>query len=117
MSNKNVTAEAIMKTITDKLNAKPEAAKNWGQSMNLVFSDVGYGYWIKFAMDGTVERVEKGNALALKKKGAVATVTTTTDTLQAILDGIIQAMSAMYSGAIKVDGPIDAVMKLSPAFI
>jgi putative sterol carrier protein len=68
-------------------------------------------------MDGTVEKVEKGFVKVLQKKGAKATINTTTDTVDAIYSGLIDGMAAMMSGAIKVDGPMDVVMKLSSAFM
>ena len=110
-------ADALIKTLEEKINAKPEGSKNWGGSIIINFNDAEEVYWIKIAMDGKVEKIEKGYLKVLQKKGAKATIITTTDTVSSVYEGIIDGMSAMMSGAIKVDGALDAVMKLSAAFL
>jgi putative sterol carrier protein len=110
-------ADKLIKTLTERVAAKPDGAKNWGGAILINFTNAEEVYYLKFGMDGKVEKVEKGYLKVLQKKGPQATINTTTDTVEAIYEGIIDGMGAMYSGAIKVDGPLDVVMKLAPAFM
>jgi hypothetical protein len=116
MSSQEERAAAVMKTLTDKLATMTGSLKNWGKSINLCFSETDYGYNIKFAMDGTVEKIEKVTTFLLKKKGAAATLNATTSTWESILDGTIKAEGALTGGLVKIDGAVDAVMKLAAAF-
>lgn len=111
--NKEKQAEELIQTITKRIDANAEKMKDWGQAFQIVFKDINVGYLIKVSMDGTVEKVEK----EIERKDAVATITTTTDTLQKILDGATSPMSAMMKGQIQVDGSIGTLMKLGAAFL
>ena len=105
-------AEELIKTVTKKINANAERIKGWGKAFQIVFRDISVGYWIRVSMDGTVEKVEK----AIKKKESVATITTTTNTLQGILDREISPISAMLSSQIQIEGTIETLMKLCAVF-
>ncbi len=110
-------ADELIKGLTERVAAKPEGSKNWGGAIIINFTNAEEVYYLKFGVDGKVEKVEKGYLKVLKKKGAQATIITTTDTVDAIYSGLIDGMGAMMSGAIKVDGPMEVVMKLQSAFM
>jgi putative sterol carrier protein len=110
-------ADELIKTLTDRVNAKPDGSKGWGGAIIINFTNAEEVYFLKFGMDGKVEKVDKGYLKVMQKKGPKATINTTTDTVDAIYSGMIDGMGAMMSGAIKVDGPLDVVMKLAPAFM
>jgi putative sterol carrier protein len=111
--SKETQAEELIKTIIGRINANAEKMKDWGKTFQIVFKDINVGYLIKVSANGTVEKVEK----ELKKKEAVATIITTTDTLQKILDGATSPVSAMMNGQVQIEGSIGTLMKLGAAFL
>ena len=110
--NKEWKAEEIIKTITKRINDHSEEIKGWDKAFQIMFKDLMIAYWIKISTNGTVEKVEKST----EKKEAAATINSTTDTLQSILDGKISPILAMISGQIQIEGSIETLMKLRPAF-
>jgi putative sterol carrier protein len=111
--NKEKQAEDLIKTIVEKINANSEKLKGWSGSFQIVFKDANGRYLIKVSSNGKVERVEK-NA---KSEESVATITTTTEILQSILDGQTSPILAMMKGQIQVEGSIGNLMKLGAAFM
>jgi putative sterol carrier protein len=112
--NKEMQAEELIKSITDKINANAGKMKEWDKAFRIVFKDANAGYLIKVSANGTVERVENETE---RKEEAVATITTTTETLQNILRGVTSPISAMMLGQIQVEGSISNLMKLGAAFM
>jgi putative sterol carrier protein len=110
-------ADKLIDIFKEKINAKPEGSKNWGGTILINFQDADDSYLLKFAMDGKIEKVEKGGFKILQKKGPKATVLTNTDTIESVFDGTIKGMSAMMGGAIKVEGALEAAMKLGAALL
>jgi putative sterol carrier protein len=111
-------ADSLIETLKAKVAAKPQGSANWGGYIIINFTDADDAYLLKFAMDGTVEKVETGLIKMLQKKNlAKATIITTTDTIESTFDGTVGGMAAMMSGAIKIDGSQADVMKLSAAFM
>lgn len=105
-----------MKTFERKVNAKPAGSKNWGQSIVINFTDAPEAYLVKFAMDGTVEKIEKGKLNDLKPK-AKATMSLTTEILDGSWTEKINATQAFMQGKIKIDGSMQALMKLQAALM
>lgn len=110
---KEKQAERLVKTIVEKINANSEKIKDWNQAFRIVFKDINVGYLIKVSMDGKVEKTEKD----IEKEDSVATITTETNTLQNILDGVISPISAIFNGQIQIEGSIDTLFKLGAAFL
>ena len=110
--SKERQAEELIKTMRKRIDANAEKMKDWGKSFRIVFKDINVGYWIKVSIDGSVEKVEK----EIERKESVATITTTTETLQNIFDGVTSPISAMLNGQVQVEGSIDTLMKLGAAF-
>jgi putative sterol carrier protein len=105
--------EDLIKELTKRINDNADLIAGWGKAFQIVFTDINVGYWIKVSMDGTVEKVEK----AIKKEEAVATISQATETLKGMFDGKISGMEAMSTGLVKVEGPMDALIKLAPAIM
>jgi putative sterol carrier protein len=106
-------ADGLVKTIINRIDANAEKTKDWGKAFRIVFSDINVGYWIKVSMNGTVEEVKKET----ENRESVATITTTTDTLQNIFDGVTPPMSAMLNGQVQIEGSINTLMKLGAVFV
>ena len=111
--SKERQAEELVKTIIKRIDANAEKMKDWGKAFRIVFRDINVGYWIKVSVNGTVEKVEK----ELEKKESVATITTTTDILQNIFDGVTSPTSAMLNGQVQIEGSINNLMKLGAVFV
>ncbi len=116
MAEKNKLADELIKDITKRIDQNAEKTKGWGKAIKLVFTDIQVAYWAKLAMNGTIEAVEKGSPNQLQTKEAVATLNMSTDTLAGLLNGSISPVAAFLKGNIKIDGSIDALMKLATAF-
>jgi putative sterol carrier protein len=110
--SKEKQAEELIKTMIKRIDANAEKMKDWGKAFRIVFKDINVGYWIKVSIDGSVEKVEK----EIERKEVVATMTTTTDTLQNIFDGVTSPISAMLNDQMQIEGSIDTLMKLGAAF-
>lgn len=113
--NKEQLADEIMKTMEKKLNENKSLTSGWGKMVQQVFTDIGIGYRLRFAMDGTVT-TERVPASQIDLKDAAATVTCdNVETMQGFVDGTINPMEAMGNNLIKVHGDIQALFKLLPA--
>lgn len=112
MTDKEKQAEEIVKTITKKINDHSKEIRGWDKAFQIEFTDAKVVYWVKISAGGNVEKVEKST----KKKAAEATISSTTDTLQNVLDGSTSPILAMMSGQIKLEGKIETMMKLAAVF-
>lgn len=111
-------ANALIETFKAKIKAKPEGTADWGGYLIFSFSDADVSYLIKFAMDGTVEKVEAGTLETLKQKQKLATaLLTTTDILEAVWNGDLPGIGAFSGGGIKIQGSMDDIMKVKDAFM
>lgn len=108
-------ADELMKVFEKRLNETPELAEGWGKAAQCVFTDIGIGYRFKFAMDGTIEKIEKKTASEIKPEDAEATIHCKLDTLKDVVDGKLNAMEAMGMGLFRIEGKMEALMKLAPA--
>ncbi len=108
-------AEDIIQDLSKRINSKSDMVKGWGEAFRVVFVDADIGYWIKVSMDGTIEKIEKGSPKVVKAKKAVASLVTTTETMAGVLDKSIDGGGAIRSGAIKIEGSYDALIKIAPA--
>ena len=111
--SKERQAEELIKTMIKRIDANAEKMKDWGKAFRIVFKDINVGYWIKVSIDGSVEKVEK----ELERKESVATITTTTETLQNIFDGVTSPISAMMNRQLQIEGSINTLMKLGAVFV
>lgn len=109
-------ADELIKTFEGKVNAKPDGTKNWGKSVILNFTDAPEAYLVTFAMDGKVASIVKGKYDDIKPK-SVASIITTTEIMEGSWAGKINATNALMEGKIKIDGSMQAVMKLQAALM
>jgi putative sterol carrier protein len=116
LTEREKTADDLIKSIAARINKKPERTKGWGKAIKIFFTDTKTAYWTKLSMEGTVEEMEKGSLDQLQDKVAVATLEMTTETLQGILNGSISPVETFLRGKVKVQGSIDALLKLASAF-
>ncbi len=116
MSDEINTADDMIKLIETRLNKAKGLNSNWGKTINLVFLDIDTGYAIKFAMDGSIEKIEKKPASEIKKENAEVTLSGQVDDLKQVVDGNITGNDAMTAGMFKIDGDGMALMKMMPAF-
>ena len=116
IEEKKKIAEDIMKEMQNRLNADKDLLEGWGKTVQVVFTDIETGYRLKFAMDGSVEP-EKAPASEIKDADAAGTVYCTVQTLKDVVDGKTSAMEAMNSGLFRIEGGLDAMVKLAPAIM
>lgn len=110
-------AEDIIKNTEKILNENKDLNEDWGKSVQMVFKDIETGYRFTFAMDGTIGKIEKKPSSEIKLEDAEATVFCTVGDLKDIIDGKLNAMEAMGAGKFKIEGKLDALMKLAPAIM
>jgi len=108
-------AEDIIQDLNKRFKNNSDKVKGWGKAFRIMFIDIDIGYWIKLSMEGPIEKVEKGSPKVIGAKEAVASLVTTTETMAGVLDKSIDGNGAIRSGAIKVEGSYDALIKIAPA--
>jgi putative sterol carrier protein len=104
-------AEDMMKEIMKKLNTSKESNKDWGKTINIVFSDIDVGYSVKYAMDGSVE---------CKKEtvdDAIVNMNVAVEDLKKVLEGEMSGMDAYNNGLFQVEGDLMSLQKLMPALM
>jgi len=114
---KKKIAEDIMMKMEKRLNENKDLNEGWGKSVQVIYTDIETGYQIKFAMDGSVERVERKAASECKPEDAQATFFGAVDHIKYIIDGKISAMEALGTGKFRIEGPLEALKKLGPAIM
>jgi len=114
---KKKIADDVMKEMEKKLNENKDLNEGWGKTVQVIYTDIETGYQVKYAMDGSVEKVEKKPASECKLEDAEATVFCTVDDIKDIIDGKTNAMEAMGTGKFRIEGPLTALMKLGPAIM
>jgi putative sterol carrier protein len=117
IEEKRKIADEIIKELEKRLNENKDLAEGWGKAIQLVFTDIETGYRMKFAMDGTIEKIEKKPASEIKLEDAEATSYCAVYDLKEIFDGKVSAMEAMGSGKFRIEGKMDALLKLAPAIM
>jgi len=117
MAEKQKTAEELIKTIVTKLNEIADVNEGWGKAVQFSFSDINVGYYLKLAMNGTVEKCDKKPASEMRVEDAEGTVILDVDTLKGILDKTVDPMEALGKGLLRIEGKMDALMKLAPVIM
>ena len=110
-------AQELINTMVGKINDVPDLSVDWGQAVIFHFLDVDQAFRIKFAMDGKVEKVEKGALKLLLKKGVKATFSSTSSVIESILDKTVDLRTVLASGAMKVEGDDGAIKIVAMAFL
>jgi putative sterol carrier protein len=116
VAEKEKLTDELIKGLVQRINENAEKTKGWGKAIKLVFTDIAIAYWIKLSLDGTVDTVDHESISQLQTKEAIATLNMTTDTFAALLDGSVSPITTFLKGEIKIEGSIEALMKLASAF-
>ena len=106
--------EKVMREFVDKANEVcPEFAQGWAGTIQVNIPDLGTGWFLKFAMDGTVEScVEK-----VDEENAEGVLECDSDLFSDIWDKKIGGMEALAMGKLQVRKSLDALMKMMPVMI
>ena len=113
MVDKDKQAEELMNEVVKRINESAEAMEGWGKAFQMFFTDINTGYWVKVAMDGHVEKFEKGMK---DRKESAAVISIDVDTFGGILNKTTGAQEAMNKGKIKIDGGLAELIKLNLIF-
>jgi hypothetical protein len=98
-----------MDTLVERLNeVGPVVASDWGGSVQFVFPDLKTGWFLKMAMDGTVESL----AEKVDEEHATATVEVDSDTFVGMYEKTISPLEAHTQGLMKARGSIEALVKV-----
>lgn len=101
--------EKWMATIVERLNdVGPYVAADWGGSVQFIVPDLGTGWLLKMAMDGTVESCDE----KLDEEAATGVVELDSDTFVAIYTKTTTAMEATAQGKVKTRKSMDALVKV-----
>jgi len=101
-----------MKVTVDKINeVGPDVALEWGGSIQFVFPDLGTGWLVKMAMDGTVESWDE----KIDEEAATSVVETDSDTWVGIINKTIHPLEARAAGKVQTRKSIEGLIKIIPA--
>lgn len=96
-------------TIVAKLNdIGPYVADDWGGSVQFIFPDLGTGWRLKMAMDGTVESLEE----KIDEEASSGVVEIDSDTFIGIYEKRITSTEARTLGKMKTRKSLDALIKV-----
>jgi hypothetical protein len=96
-------------TIVKKLNeVGPYVAEDWGGSVQFIFPDLGTGWRLKLAMDGTVESLEE----KIDEEASTGVVEMDSDTFIGIYEKRVESMEARAMGKLKTRKSLDALIKV-----
>lgn len=113
MASRKEVEEAVKEIIKRVDELGPELLDEWGGSVQMSFADINTSWFFKFSMDGRIE--EYGEEDRSNEVEAVAHMDS--DTFVGMVNGTINPMEAFYTGTIKVDGAVDALLKMAPILI
>jgi hypothetical protein len=108
-----MATEAAVKELLDRIVTKldevgPYVAEDWGGSVQFIFPDLGIGWWLKMAMDGTVESLEQKT----DEEAATGVVEIDSDAFIGIYAGTISSTEARTLGRMRTRKSLDALMKV-----
>jgi putative sterol carrier protein len=101
-------AESV-KEFFDGLAARADAGKTAGMNNSYLFDIEGAGQWLVSVEDGKVEVTEGGGE-------ADTTITTSEETMMAVVKGEQNPTTAYMTGKLKIKGDMGAAMKLQKLF-
>ena len=106
--------EEIVQEFVDKLNDKgPDIAEGWGGAVQIVVPDLNTGWYIKLAMDGTVESCTE----KIDEENANGVMDVSSDTFVDIWEQRVAGLDALAMGKFKIRGSMDALMKFAPVLM
>ena len=93
----------------ESLPARADAEKTAGMNNSYLFDIEGAGQWLVAVEDGAVSVTEGGGE-------ADTTISTSEETMMAVVRGEQNPTTAYMTGKIKIDGDMGAAMKLQKLF-
>ena len=93
----------------DGLAARADAEKTAGMNNSYLFDIEGAGEWLVKVEDGKVEVTDGGGE-------ADTTITTSEETMMAVINGEQNPTTAYMTGKLKIKGDMGAAMKLQKLF-
>ncbi|HJX69626.1 MAG TPA: hypothetical protein VJ441_00870 [Dehalococcoidia bacterium] len=99
-----------IQTIVEKLNDVGRyTAADWGGSVQLIIRDLGTGWLLKFAMDGTVESCDE----KIDEEAATSVLEfDSSDTFIGIQEKTVDGMEAFSLGKVKARKSMDGLVKV-----
>jgi putative sterol carrier protein len=101
-------AESV-KEFFDGLEARADSGKTAGMNNSYLFDIEGAGQWLVKVEDGKVDVAEGGG-------DADTTITTSEETMMAVINGEQNPTTAYMTGKLKIKGDMGAAMKLQKLF-
>jgi putative sterol carrier protein len=104
----------IMGEFVEKVNEiGPMIAEGWGGKVQVIMSDLGIGWLVKFAKDGTVESWDE----KIDEETADGVMECTSDVFVDIWEKRLPGMEALSEGKLATRKSLDALMKLAPVIL
>ena len=91
----------------------PMIAEDWGGAVQVILSDLGTGWFFKFAMDGTIESWDE----KIDEDAAEGVLETTSDMFVDIWEKRVPGMEALAEGKLATRKSLDALMKMAPVIL
>jgi alkyl sulfatase BDS1-like metallo-beta-lactamase superfamily hydrolase len=104
MSEDMKIADDMIAELEKKFNAMKDSKAGLSKAVGIVFPDIETGYIIKFALDGSVEKVAKKPASEVKPDDADVTVSVDVPNLRTVLNGILSPNDAANMGIFRIEG-------------
>ena len=103
--------EKWFKIIVDRINEKgPDAAPDWGGSVQFLFPDLQTGWLLKLTMEGEVEFLEE----KVDENYATAVIEMDSDSFLAIYNKTKTPTDVFTSGKMQIRKSIEALTKVLP---
>ena len=107
-------AEEYVNKIVQNIKDSQEVFEGWNKAMQIIFTDLKIGYWIKIDKTGAIEKLEKG---IKDQKESDLVLNVDVNTFKGVLDKTISPTSALGSGKLSLSkGSMAEAVKLSTAF-
>jgi hypothetical protein len=108
MATKAAIEEWLGKIVTKLNEVGPYVADEWGGSVQFIFPDLGTGWYLKMAMDGTVESLEE----KIDEGAATGVVEIDSDVFIAIYEKRMSSTEARTLGKMRTRKSLDALIKV-----
>lgn len=104
----------IMEEFIERANdIGPMIAEGWGGKVQVIMSDLGTGWMVKFAMDGTIESWDE----KIDEDAADGVMECHSDVFVDIWEKRLPGQQALADGKLATRKSLDALMKLAPVIL
>jgi hypothetical protein len=108
MATKAAIEEWLAKIVAKLNEVGPYVADEWGGSVQFIFPDLGTGWRLKMAMDGTVESLVE----EIDEEASTGVVEIDSDTFIAIYEKRMSSTEARTLGKMRTRKSLDALIKV-----